>query len=633
MKTVRFSILIGIVSLALSTVAVNVTIAQPAFERVITTVTLSEREEELITTITERPTTKNLVLVRVSNPEQLREAMNIELPINSKVERFERSRISEDNELGVSWSGRSSGAVRELYLFYHEGYLHGMIHLDSVVINIEPVNREYVVFTVLEQSLFDPCPVGEDESIEEPSPKKEYDHKNDENGSIQSFFEISSSTPVIDVMVVYTPQSAAESGNIQSLIAASIQSTNETLQNSNINATVNLVHSAQVSYTETGNMETDIGRLRGTNDGYMDIIHSWRDQYGADIVVLLTATGQYCGIAYWIEVPASDAFAISRNDCSVGNYTFAHEIGHLIGGRHDNDPASSPRPYAHGYRYEPAYWRTVMAVRHYSGDPVNRIPYWSNPNKWYGGVRMGTTSWNNNARVWFERAPIVAGFKTPSVAVTISGPGPVYTSGNYTWIASASGGTGSYTYTWYRRIEHHTLDCKYETNWSQVDTGPSYSSYVYNGEYDFVVRVNVQSGNQNASAQRKVYPMNNGNIVCPTSGDELLALEMEAFALPTEFAIHENYPNPFNPSTTIRYEIPEVSRVSLVVYDIMGREVQRLVDGVIEPGYYTATWEGRNKSGSPVASGIYIYRFTALPVSDAGISEGIHYVKTMLFTK
>jgi hypothetical protein len=65
----------------------------------------------------------------------------------------------------------------------------------------------------------------------------------------------------------------------------------------------------------------------------------------------------------------------------------------------------------------------------------------------------------------------------------------------------------------------------------------------------------------------------------------------------------------------------------------MGREVQRLVNDVVEPGYYTATWEGRNKSGSPVASGIYIYRFTALPVSDGGITGGIHYVKTMLFTK
>jgi subtilisin family serine protease len=119
--------------------------------------------------------------------------------------------------------------------------------------------------------------------------------------------------------------------------------------------------------------------------------------------------------------------------------------------------------------------------------------------------------------------------------------------------------------------------------------------------------------------------------MAPLRLDELISAE--TIALPMEYAIHDNYPNPFNPSTTIRYEIPEASRVSLVVYDIMGREVQRLVDEVIEPGYYTATWEGRNKSGSPVASGIYIYRFTALPVSDAGISEGIHYVKTMLFTK
>jgi thermitase len=251
-------------------------------------------------------------------------------------------------------------------------------------------------------------------------------------------------------------------------------------------------------------------------------------------------------------------------------------------------------------------------------------------NKW---APFDPTVFRNNTLGRYEFTINGKGTYIPPIAISISGPGPVYTSGNYTWTASASGGTGSYTYTWYRRIEHHTLDCIYETNWSQVGTGTSYSSYVHNGEYDFVVRVDVQSGNQNASAQRKVYPMNNGNIVCPTSGDELLAMEIEAFALPTEFAIHDNYPNPFNPSTTIRYEIPEASRVSLVVYDIMGREVLRLVDDVIEPGYYTVKWEGRNSSGNPVSSGIYIYRFTARPLSVESTAEGLHYVKKMLFTK
>ncbi len=115
--------------------------------------------------------------------------------------------------------------------------------------------------------------------------------------------------------------------------------------------------------------------------------------------------------------------------------------------------------------------------------------------------------------------------------------------------------------------------------------------------------------------------------------DDIELLAVETTALPTEFTIHDNYPNPFNPSTTIRYEIPEASRVSLVVYDIMGREVQRLVDDVVEPGYYAAVWEGRNSSGNPVSSGIYVYRFTARPLSDKSAAEGLHYVKKMLFTK
>jgi hypothetical protein len=140
----------------------------------------------------------------------------------------------------------------------------------------------------------------------------------------------------------------------------------------------------------------------------------------------------------------------------------------------------------------------------------------------------------------------------------------------------------------------------------------------------YVTSVN-QYGESSPSNEVGVHGM------APLKEDELITAQ--TIALPMKYAIHDNYPNPFNPSTTIRYELPEASRVSLVVYDIMGREVQRLVDGVIEPGYYTATWEGRNKSGSPVASGIYIYRFTALPLSDAGMREGMHYVKTMLFTK
>lgn len=83
------------------------------------------------------------------------------------------------------------------------------------------------------------------------------------------------------------------------------------------------------------------------------------------------------------------------------------------------------------------------------------------------------------------------------------------------------------------------------------------------------------------------------------------AAENEA-ALPDGFALAQNYPNPFNPSTTIRYALPEATEVRLTVYDALGREVKRLVDGLQVAGEHEVVFEGQ---GLP--SGVYVYRLTA----------------------
>ncbi len=76
--------------------------------------------------------------------------------------------------------------------------------------------------------------------------------------------------------------------------------------------------------------------------------------------------------------------------------------------------------------------------------------------------------------------------------------------------------------------------------------------------------------------------------------------------VPMSFALYQNYPNPFNPTTEIRYQISEVIRVSLKVYDILGREVTTLVNEKQNPGSYSVTFDG-----SRLASGIYFYRLVA----------------------
>ncbi len=85
----------------------------------------------------------------------------------------------------------------------------------------------------------------------------------------------------------------------------------------------------------------------------------------------------------------------------------------------------------------------------------------------------------------------------------------------------------------------------------------------------------------------------------------------DALGVPEAFALAPNYPNPFNPSTAIEYALPRPATVRLVVYDALGRTVRTLVKAEQPPGSYTVAWDGQSDSGTPVPSGVYLYRIVA----------------------
>ncbi|MGB0757201.1 MAG: LamG-like jellyroll fold domain-containing protein [Patescibacteria group bacterium] len=95
--------------------------------------------------------------------------------------------------------------------------------------------------------------------------------------------------------------------------------------------------------------------------------------------------------------------------------------------------------------------------------------------------------------------------------------------------------------------------------------------------------------------------------------DEVISL------LPTEYNLHQNYPNPFNPMTTIAFDLPHDTHVKIVVYNLLGQEVARLVDERHNAGYHHVQWDARN-----VASGMYFYRIS---------TESFHKVKKMLLIR
>ena len=79
--------------------------------------------------------------------------------------------------------------------------------------------------------------------------------------------------------------------------------------------------------------------------------------------------------------------------------------------------------------------------------------------------------------------------------------------------------------------------------------------------------------------------------------------------LPTEHKLFSNYPNPFNPSTTIKYSVPVISNVKLSIYNMMGQLVKTLVNETKAPGFYNVQWNSKNENNVKVTSGIYFYRF------------------------
>jgi ELWxxDGT repeat protein len=97
---------------------------------------------------------------------------------------------------------------------------------------------------------------------------------------------------------------------------------------------------------------------------------------------------------------------------------------------------------------------------------------------------------------------------------------------------------------------------------------------------------------------------------------------------PESFILHQNFPNPFNPVTTINYILQQPAEIQLIIYDLKGSEVKRYVQGRLPAGTHSVKWEGRNESGILVASGIYFYRIEAETKEKTFVN-----VKKMIFMK
>jgi len=229
---------------------------------------------------------------------------------------------------------------------------------------------------------------------------------------------------VHDLLVVYTPaaRSAYGQATLESMIQNAVAAANQAYLNSNVNITLNLVGLQEVSYVESGNMQTSLYDLRGTSDGKMDEVHRLRDSLGADIVTLISQDTSACGIAWSMSTEsagfASNAFNVVKPSC-LSQHSLAHEVGHNQGNMHDRASTSNTGAYAYSYGFrrcatDGTGFRTVMS---YSCSGASRVTQVSNPNVQYNGYPTGIayeSDPNNsadNVRSMNNTADTVAAFR------------------------------------------------------------------------------------------------------------------------------------------------------------------------------------------------------------------------------
>lgn len=217
---------------------------------------------------------------------------------------------------------------------------------------------------------------------------------------------------VITVLVAYTKAAARYYGDIErDLLALAIEDGNQSFRNSGLgNVSLELVHSYETGYVESGSHFNHVFRFADKRDGIMDEVHGLRDRYRADVAVLVVDDPMGCGLAAQIRAPENRAFAVVDQGCAATSYSLAHEIGHLIGTRHDValDESMQPFTYGHGFVHG-AEWRTMMGYKE-SCNGCARIPVWSSPAVRIKGVPAGDEK-SDNTRVIAEEAARVAAFR------------------------------------------------------------------------------------------------------------------------------------------------------------------------------------------------------------------------------
>jgi len=193
-------------------------------------------------------------------------------------------------------------------------------------------------------------------------------------------------------------------------IELAIEQANESFRNSALgNISLRLVHAQAVDYDEKDAEHFAHLYRMVDGEGPFKDLRQLRNEKRADLVGLIVDDASGCGLSTRVSSDSEEAYFIVHHSCAAITISIAHEVGHLLGARHDRriDPTNTPFAYGHGY--VTSKWRDIMSYKE-ACDGCPRIPFWSNPRVLYKGEPTGTVT-EDNARVILEQAERVSNFR------------------------------------------------------------------------------------------------------------------------------------------------------------------------------------------------------------------------------
>jgi len=251
-------------------------------------------------------------------------------------------------------------------------------------------------------------------------------------------------------------------------------------------------------------------------------------------------------------------------------------------------------------------------------------------------IYTGETFWYPCAPTEVEFAYTVLGVEgtPPPLTVSISGPTSLGYNEQGTFTANPSGGSGTYTnYRWWWRNDagggvgpesigfDNGIDYVPPGDyWYELKALEGQQTITIGKPDDFSLKCEVTDSDNNTATD--IHSIMVGGGLAKVQGTKMDGIHI--VAVPEQVELTGNYPNPFNPSTTIRFGLPENRNVKLTIYSSTGQKVINLINGFFSKGYHEIMWDGKNQAGNSVSTGIYIYELKA----------GNHrIIKKMVFAK